>query len=88
MNIVAADVGGTKSWFVVADTEKPDEVLFEAKYNSRDYHAFEPLLRTFLKESGHEIRKDPVAMATKGDRSHHAANARVLGWKSICSRKW
>ncbi|MGD2054018.1 MAG: ROK family protein [Gammaproteobacteria bacterium] len=52
MNIIAADVGGTKTWFVVADTDRPDEVVFEAKYNSRDFHSFEPLLHTFLKESG------------------------------------
>lgn len=81
MNIVAADVGGTKSWFVVADTEKPDEVLFEAKYNSRDYHAFEPLLSTFLKESGHENSElAAVVLALPGVVNGDEAKLTNLPW--------
>ena len=52
MNIIAADVGGTKTRLVVADTNTPDDVLYEARYSSRDYAGFEPLLQTFIEESG------------------------------------
>jgi len=81
MNIVAADVGGTKSWFVMANTEKPDEVLFEAKYNSRDYHSFEPLLRTFLKESGYENSElAAVVLALPGVVNGDEAKLTNLPW--------
>ena len=52
MNIIAADVGGTKTWFVVTSTDRPGHVQYEARYNSRDYDSFEPMLQTFIKESG------------------------------------
>lgn len=53
MNVIAADVGGTKAWLVLTDSARPDEVLFEARYNSGDYSSFEPLLQTFIDDSGH-----------------------------------
>ena len=52
MNIIAADVGGTKTRLVVADASSPDDVLYEARYNSRDFDSIEPLLHTFIAESG------------------------------------
>jgi glucokinase len=51
MQIIAADVGGTKAWFVLADADRPDDVLFEARYSSRDYDGFQSLLQTFIQES-------------------------------------
>ena len=57
MNIIAADVGGTKTRLVVADTDTPDNVLYEARYSSRDYAGFEPLLQTFIEESGCDNRQ-------------------------------
>ena len=50
--ILAGDVGGTKTRLVVADTERPEDVLYEARYNSADFDGFEPLLKTFIEESG------------------------------------
>ena len=52
MNIIAADVGGTKAWLVLADTDRPDDVLYEARYPSGDFDGFEPLLQTFIEDSG------------------------------------
>ena len=54
MNIIAADVGGTKTRLVVANANTPDEVLYEARYSSGDFDSFEPLLQTFIEESGCE----------------------------------
>ncbi len=52
MNIIAADVGGTKTRLVIADADAPDDVLYEARYSSGDFDSFEPLLQTFIKDSG------------------------------------
>jgi len=52
MNIIAADVGGTKTRIVVANTNAPDDVLYEARYSSGDFDSFEPLLHAFIKDSG------------------------------------
>ncbi len=57
MNIIAADVGGTKTRLVVANANAPDDVLYEARYNSCDFDSFEPLLQTFIKESGCDNRQ-------------------------------
>lgn len=57
MNIVAADVGGTKTRLVITDTEKPDQVLHEARYNSGDFENFEALLSRFIADSGSQDRK-------------------------------
>ena len=35
VQLIAADVGGTKAWFVVSDTDSPDRILYEARYHSR-----------------------------------------------------
>ena len=52
MNIIAADVGGTKTQIVVANANTPYEVLYEARYSSGDFDSFEPLLHAFIEESG------------------------------------
>jgi len=57
MNVIAADVGGTKTRLVIADTDRPEHALFEARYHSRDFDGFEPLLQTFIDESRFENRK-------------------------------
>jgi len=57
MNIIAADVGGTKTRIVIADANAPDDVLYETRYSSRDFDSFEPLLHTFIMESGCDYRQ-------------------------------
>ncbi len=52
MNIIAADVGGTKTHMVYADADKPDDFLYEARYSSKDFDSFEPLLGAFIRDSG------------------------------------
>ena len=54
MSIIAADVGGTKAWFVLTDAARPDEVLYEARYSSGDFDGFTPLLQAFIRDSGYE----------------------------------
>lgn len=52
MNIIAADVGGTNTRFVFSDADKPGDILYEAHYSSREFDAFEPLLKRFIDDSG------------------------------------
>jgi glucokinase len=81
MNVIAADVGGTKTWCVIADTDRPDEVVFEAKYNSREFAAFEPLLHTFLEESGCDNRELAViSLALPGVVNGDEATLTNLPW--------
>jgi len=51
MNIIAADVGGTKTHLVYVNAERPDIILYEAKYQCKDYDNFEVLLSTFIQDS-------------------------------------
>ncbi len=52
MSIIAADVGGTKTHFAIAEAGLPDKLLFEAIYPSRQYVDFPTLLQTFIDASG------------------------------------
>ena len=81
MNIIAADVGGTKTRFVVADTDKPDEVLYEARYESREFDSFEPLLHTFIEESGSQNRSlGALSLALPGVVNGSNARLTNLPW--------
>ena len=52
MNIIAADVGGTKTRLIVVDADEPRNVLYEKRYLSGEFDGFEPLLKTFIHDSG------------------------------------
>ena len=82
MNIIAADVGGTKTWFVVADTGKPGDVVYEAKYNSRDFSAFEPLLQTLIEDSGCDNKQlAAMTLALPGVVRDDVARLTNLPWQ-------
>ena len=55
MEIIAADVGGTKTHLVYADVNEPGKVLYEARYPSNDFDGFMQLLDAFIKESGRDL---------------------------------
>ena len=81
MKIIAADVGGTKTRFVVADMGRPDDVLYEARYKSRDFDGFESLLRTFLKDSDCQNRQlAALSLALPGVVSGNDARLTNLPW--------
>jgi glucokinase len=52
MHVIAADVGGTKTRLVFADSEQPRKILYEARYMSGEFDAFESMLHTFIKDIG------------------------------------
>ena len=86
MNVIAADVGGTKTRFVFADAEEGGKVLYEARYLSGDFDSFEPMLQTFIKESGlagammHSNRIDALTLALPGLVSDSSARLTNLPW--------
>lgn len=52
MNVIAADIGGTKTLLVIAEVQKNKvKTLFEHKYASKDYPTFELMLEDFLKNA-------------------------------------
>ena len=57
MHVIAADVGGTKAWFVLADTGRPEHALYEARYSSRDFSSFESMLQAFIHDSGFDNKR-------------------------------
>jgi glucokinase len=81
MNIIAADVGGTKARLVFTNTDKPDQVLYEARYNSQDFDSFEPLLSKFIADSGAQDRQfEGLSLALPGVVNDSDARLTNLPW--------
>lgn len=81
MNIIAADVGGTKTRLVYADVNEPRNVLYEARYLSAEFDEFEPLLSAFLHDSGSTGGQiDTLALALPGLVSDSSAQLTNLPW--------
>ena len=81
MEIIAGDVGGTKTHLVYADLNKPGGVLFEARYNSTDFQEFIPLLDRFIRESGRDTADlQYLSLALPGVINKGIANLTNLPW--------
>ncbi len=81
MHIIAADIGGTKTRLTFADVDEPDNVLYEARYLSGDFNSFEPLLQTFINESGAvDGQIDALTLALPGLVSETSARLTNLPW--------
>lgn len=81
MNVVAADVGGTKTRIVFADTDAPQRILHETRYESREYDGFDPLLHAFLHESGRRGETiDMLVLALPGVVRESQAQLTNLPW--------
>lgn len=67
MKIIAADIGGTTSRFVLSDLDAPYNFLFESNYASNDFDGFSSLLKTFMDESGIDSKDSAIlSMAMPG----------------------
>ncbi len=81
MHIIAADIGGTKTRLIFADVDEPDNVLYEKRYQSGEFDSFEPLLQTFINESGAvNGQVDVLALALPGLVSETSASLTNLPW--------
>ncbi len=52
MNIIAADVGGTKTRLIWVNSDQPQQLLYECQYNSNDYSDLVSLIDAFLQDCG------------------------------------
>ncbi len=81
MKIIAADVGGTKTRLIYADVGEPGKVLYEARYISGEFDSFEPLLETFIHDSGSTASQiDSLTLALPGLVSGNSARLTNLPW--------
>ena len=81
MHIIAADVGGTKTRLAFADAEQPRNVLYEKRYLSGEFDGFEPMLQTFIKDSGSAAAGvDTLTLALPGLVSDSSARLTNLPW--------
>lgn len=81
MNIIAADVGGTKTRLIYANANEPQNALYEARYLSGEFESFEPLLETFIRDSGSSANQiDTLTLALPGLVSTDAARLTNLPW--------
>jgi len=81
MNIIAADVGGTKTRLIFADADEPGKVLFEARYVSGEFDSFEPLLETFIRDSGSTASQvESLTLALPGLVTDSSARLTNLPW--------
>lgn len=83
MKVIAADVGGTKSWLVLADLVSPGNsvVRHEARYPSADFKDFTALLKHFLQQSGQESTAiDCICLGFPGPVSGNRVTLTNLDW--------
>ena len=68
MNIVAGDIGGTKSWLVWLTPMPTGEarLRFERRYASADFSSADNLLRQFFIDAGMTSPPDTLLLALPG----------------------
>ena len=81
MNIIAADVGGTKTRLIYADVDDQGRVLYESCYVSGDFDGFGALLKTFIDDSGlTSSQPESLILALPGLVSESSARLTNLPW--------
>jgi glucokinase len=80
MNIIAADVGGTKTRFVFADTSAPQQIIHEARYECADFDGFDSLLHAFLRDCGIRQSVGVLSLALPGVVEEQRARLTNLPW--------
>ena len=67
MNIIAGDIGGTKSWLAWAEMDGQNVAIrFEHIYSSADFSSAEALLQQFLADAQPAAKPDVVCLALPG----------------------
>lgn len=73
MNIIAGDIGGTKSWLAWVEVSgQVQDVHFEYIYASADFASAEALLRQFLADAQQRTKPDIACLALPGPVQHDA----------------
>ena len=68
MELIAGDIGGTKSWlvWVAGARQEPQRVRFEHVYASADFASAEALLRQFIDDARANAQPDELMLALPG----------------------
>ncbi len=82
MNIIAADVGGTKTRLVYAELDSPGQIIHEARLVSGDYKSFSELLDAFLAQlKQRKVSLDVLSLALPGVVAGDIARLTNLPWR-------
>ncbi len=81
MNIIAADIGGTKTHLALINSDHAEDIIYQAKYNSAEFENFEQLLSVFIGHSGCEgQRLSLLSLALPGVIDNDCARLTNLSW--------
>lgn len=81
-NVVAGDIGGTKSWLVwfVQSWQQPQKILFERQYDSGQFVSAGALLTRFFLDAGRESPPDRLFLALPGPVDARQVRLTNLDW--------
>lgn len=81
MELIAGDIGGTKSWLAwVALTPRGTRLHFEKVYASADFESAEVLLKQFLADAGSSALPDSLLLALPGALHGQRTTLTNLEW--------
>ncbi|MDA8329062.1 MAG: ROK family protein [Betaproteobacteria bacterium] len=82
LNVVAGDIGGTKSWLVwfVQSWQQPKKILFEQQYDSAQFASINALLIRFFSDAGRESPPDSLYLALPGPVDARQVRLTNLAW--------
>jgi glucokinase len=82
LNVVAGDIGGTKSWLVwfVQSWQQPQKILFERQYDSTQFASARALLTRFFSDAGRESPPDRLFLALPGPVDARQVRLTNLAW--------
>lgn len=85
MYLLAADIGGTKSWLCLYDVDQANkqqiEIVYEIRYLSADFRNFSLLLTDFLDKADPVITIDLMCLALPGVIAQGQSKLTNLDWK-------
>ncbi|NDP49118.1 MAG: ROK family protein [Sulfuriferula multivorans] len=82
MELIAGDIGGTKSWlaWVTSTAEGKEQLRFEKVYASADFVSADALLKQFIKEAQTGVEPDALWLALPGALNEQRTNLTNLEW--------
>ena len=82
MNIIAGDIGGTKSWLIwfAQSPHLSPKILFEQQYDSAQFADAATLLRRFMADAGRTAPSDLLCLALPGPLEQRRVVLTNLDW--------
>ena len=82
MELIAGDIGGTKSWlaWVTSTAEGEEKLRFEKVYSSANFVSADALLKQYIKDAQAEVEPDALWLALPGALNEQRTNLTNLEW--------